>query len=247
MYKQHYTPLVPGLLTNNSARTYYNTPWFHQTQLTLKGDHQINDANKLSGSLIWIQRPRILVDAGGVWDPNDSNNVGGPFARSRKQEVTHRGARLANNTTFTPTLINTLSVVYNRYRNPSLSTQSEGGWADQIGLGGSTGAGQFPDVGFGSAVNGVGITQIGYSSSGFYVGNTYIINDSVDWIVGRHNFQFGGEFWHQQINSHGGRGHSEFRLLKRYDRNPRGRRTRTRSGLASRASSWERSTARLKT
>ncbi len=204
LYKQHYTPLVPGLLTSNSARTYYNTPWFHQTQLTIKGDHQINDANKLSGSLIWIQRPRILVDAGGVWDPNDSANVGGPFAKSRKQEVTHRGARMANNTTFTPTLINTLSVVFNRYNNPSLSTQSEGGWADQLGLGASTGAGHFPEIGFGSSVNGVGTEAIGYNSAGYYVGNTYIVNDSVDWIVGRHNFQFGGEFWHQQINSHNG-------------------------------------------
>jgi hypothetical protein len=204
LFRKHYVPMLPGVLTNNSARTYYNDPWFHQTQLTIKADHSISNNNKLIGSLIWIQRPRILVDQGGVWDPLDPTNTGGPFARSRKQEVTSRSLRLADNMTFGPNLINTLSVAYSRYRNPSLSTQSEGDWASKIGLGGSTSARHFPDVGFGSAVNGVGMTQIGYSAAGFYVCNTYVVNDSIDWIRGRHNMQFGAEFWHQQINSHAG-------------------------------------------
>jgi len=204
VFKKQYQPMIPGQLTNNSARTLYNDPWFHQTQLTVKGDHLLTDNNRLSGSVIWTQRPRILVDQGGVWDPNDSTNTGGPFSRSRKQEVTSRSLRVADNHTFRPNLINNLSAAFNRYRNPSLSTHSEEGWGQTLGFGNNTSAGHFPDVQFGSAVNGVGTERIGYSASGYYVSNTYIVNDTLSWINGRHSFKFGAEHWRQQINSHAG-------------------------------------------
>jgi len=204
IYKKSYLPMIPDRLTNNSTRTQYNAPWFHQTQLTFKGDHAVSASNKFSGSLIWTQRPRILADAGGVWDPLDPDKWGGPFARSRKQEVTSRAVRLSNNWTIRPNLINTASFAYNRYRNPSLSTQINKGWNKYLGLDKYTSAGLFPEISFGSAVNGVAITQIGYNSSGYYVGNTYIMGDNVIWVRGRHTFKFGGQFWKQQINSHSG-------------------------------------------
>jgi len=204
IYRKSYLPEIPGRLVNNSALVLHNDPWFHQTQLTIKADEVVSDYMKFTGSLIWTQRPRILVDQGGVWDPNDPNNTGGPFARSRKQEVTSRAIRVANYWTVRPNLINTASFVYNRYRNPSLSTQADGGWNQYLGLQDSTSAGLFPDIGFGSAVNGISETQIGYSSSGFYVGNTYIMGDYLQWVKGRHTMKFGGEYWKQQINSHGG-------------------------------------------
>jgi hypothetical protein len=205
IFRNHYQPMVPGVLTNNAARTLYNDPWFHQTQFTMKADHVITDNNRLSGSLIWTQRPRILVDAGGPWDPNDSRNTGGPLSRARKQEVTSRALRLSDNHTFRPNLMNTFSVAYNRYRNPSIATESEGGWSDFLGFGANTGAGNFPQIGFGSAVNGVGTEQIGYNASNYYVANTYIVNNTLGWITGRHSFKFGGEVWAQQINSHSDR------------------------------------------
>jgi hypothetical protein len=204
IYRQSYLPEIPGRLTNNSALVLHNDPWFHQTQLTLKADEVISDYMKFTGSLIWTQRPRILVDQGGVWDANDPDNTGGPFARSRKQEVTSRAIRVANYWTARPNLINTASFVYNRYRNPSLSTQADGGWNQYLGLQDSTSAGLFPQIQFGSAVNGVGETLIGYNSSGYYVCNTYIAGDYLQWVKGRHTMKFGGEFWKQQINSHGG-------------------------------------------
>ena len=88
------------------------------------------------------------------------DNTGGPFARSRKQEVTSRAIRVANYWTARPNLINTASFVYNRYRNPSLSTQADGGWNQYLGLQDSTSAGLFPQIQFGSAVNGVGETLL---------------------------------------------------------------------------------------
>jgi outer membrane receptor protein involved in Fe transport len=204
IYRKSYQPMMSGFLTNNSALPLFNDPWFHQTQLTFKGDHSISAASKLSGSLIWTQRPRVLVDQGGVWDPLDADRTGGAFSRARTQEVTSRSARLSHNWTLRSNLINTASFAFNRYRNPSLSSQADGDWGNLLGLGSSTNAGHFPDIEFGSAVNGVGTTRIGYNSAGYYVGNTYVVNDSLLWAKGRHMFKFGGEFYQMQLNGHGG-------------------------------------------
>lgn len=202
IFRKSYAPMIGGRLANNSTRTLSNTPWFHQTQMTYKADHTISQNNRLSGSLIWTQRPRILADAGGLWDPTDKN--GGPFAKSRKQEVTSRAARISDNWTITPALINTFSFAYNRYRNPSISTQAGGDWNNYLGIQGVTDSPVFPEISFGSAVNGIGITNIGYNSSGYYIGNTFIAGDSMTWVRGRHTMKFGGQFWKQQINSHSG-------------------------------------------
>jgi hypothetical protein len=204
IYRKNYQPMLPGLTANNSAGPQSENPWFHQTLLTVKGDHAFSPAVKLSGSLIWTERPRTLLDQGGVWDPLAAEGAGGALARARKQEVTSRSLRLSNSWTMRPNLINTASFVFNRYRNPSISAQSEGNWQKHLGLQQSTGAGLFPEIDFGSEVNGKGITGIGYARSDYYVANAYIAKDTVDWNRGRHNVKFGGEFWAQQMNSHAG-------------------------------------------
>jgi hypothetical protein len=202
IYRNQYKPMIPDRLINNNAATQYNDPWFHQTQLTIKGDHAVSDSNKFSGSLIWTQRPRILADQGGIWDPG-SGETGGPLSRARKQEVTSRAIRLANNWNLRSNLINTASFGYNRYNNPSLASASTGDWPAKLGFSGS-GAGNFPTIGFGDAVNGISTTQIGYDSAGYYITNNYIADESVLWVKGRHNIKMGFQHWTMQINSHNG-------------------------------------------
>jgi len=201
IFRSGYTPMVDRL-TNNSGIPRNNDPWFHQTQLTLKGDHAVSDSNKFTGSVIWTQRPRVLIDQGGLWDPKTVPS-GGPFANSRKQEVTSRRLTMANNYTFSPALINTFNVAYNRYNNPSLSLEFDNGWPQKLGLSPDA-AGNFPVIQFGSAVNGVGTERIGQQWTGRYITNTYVLSDSIAWIKGEHSSKFGGEFWIQQMNSHDG-------------------------------------------
>ena len=46
------------------------------------------------------------------------------------------------------------------------------------------------------------MTDIGHgSSSSFYVGNTYVLNDSLAWMTGRHTMKIGFQAWRQQLNS----------------------------------------------
>lgn len=84
IYRKSYQPMMPGFLTNNSALPLYNDPWFHQTQLTFKGDHSSSASSKLSGSLIWTQRPRILVDQGGVLGPSARRQNGWTLFQGQK-------------------------------------------------------------------------------------------------------------------------------------------------------------------
>ncbi len=203
IYRKQYAPMRAGLI-NNSAITLHNDPWFHQNQFTIKGDHNVTDNFKFSGSFIWSERPRILVDSGGVWDPNDPNKTGGPFAKSRLQKVTSRSARISNNWIIRSNLVNTFSIAFNRYRNPSTASAiDQGDWPQYLGLGNSSAAKQFPEINFGGA-NGIDTTPIGYASAGFYVTNTYIFNESLSWIKGRHSIKMGGEVWAHQQASHNG-------------------------------------------
>ena len=63
LYQQYYKPLAAGLI-NNDVATQINNPWFHQTQLSFKLDHNISNKDHLAGSFIWTERPRILADTG---------------------------------------------------------------------------------------------------------------------------------------------------------------------------------------
>src|ERR1035437_8572302 len=127
---------------------------------------------------------RASWDQGWVCNPADP--TGGPFAKARFQQVTGRQVHFSDNWTISPRLVNTFSAAYNRYRNPSISEQAGNGWNKTLGLQNSTSADLYANIGFGSAVNGVGETGIGYNSSGYYVGNSYIVGDSLMWVKGHH-------------------------------------------------------------
>jgi hypothetical protein len=206
LYQQYYKPLGTAL-TNNNAATVSNNPWFHQTQFSVKVDHNISEKNRLASSYIWTARPRILADAGGVWSTLDPN--GGPLARSRLQKITDHKFRLSDSYNLTPNVLNVVAFTAEHFRNPSLARAASGDWPSKLGFG-DTGAGNFPDISFGSKVNGYWEDPIGYSSKGFYTSNVLVGDETLTWIKGRHTITFGGEFRAFQINSHGGNGTLNF-------------------------------------
>lgn len=202
IFRTSYQPMVPGAIKNNSALPRQNDPWFHQTQLTFKVDHNFSEISRLSSSFIWTERPRILVDQGGIWDPSAPLDGGGPLANTRKQEVTSRAFRLSHTYSFSPNVLNFLGFTYGRYRNPSQSIAATlKDWPAEIGLG-ETGASNFPEINFGNTVNGVWTEQIGAHWSDYYVSNRYIIDDSLTWIKGRHTLKFGGMVSRLELSSH---------------------------------------------
>ena len=210
LYQQYYEPLGTGLVNNNAA-TVSNTPWFHQTQFSVKVDHNFSEKNRLASSYIWTSRPRILVDAGGIW--STMNPDGGPLAKSRLQKNTDHKFRLSDSYNLTPSLLNVTAFTVEHFRNPSLARAASGDWPAKLGFG-DTGAGNFPEIDFGGdsshTVNGFWEDPIGYSSKGYYTSNVLVGDETLTWIKGRHTITFGGEFRAFQINSHGGNGTLNF-------------------------------------
>ena len=201
LYRQSYQPMIGGRLTNNSAATLYNDADFRQRQLSVKVDHHLSTSSRLSGSFIWTQRPRTLVDAGGIWDPSDSSQMGGPLSKSRRQDVGSRQARISHTLTLSANLLHVANFNYSRYKNPSVAGSHHGDWPERLGFG-DVGIGNFPEIGFGSAVNGIGITPIGYNNNSVYAGDSSMFSDSLTWVTGRHVFKFGGEFRYLRMHSY---------------------------------------------
>jgi len=145
--KQHYAPISDALTANNLFPT-QNTPEFDQNQWSFKGDHVFSNSQRLSGSLARNTRPRLLLDAGGLWNSNDA--VGGPFSTARRQVINSWLARMAHDSTISPTLFNSLIVSFNRMVNPNRSAHVADGCGALLGIRGVRQDGPCPRIEWGA-------------------------------------------------------------------------------------------------
>ncbi|MBZ5689261.1 MAG: TonB-dependent receptor [Acidobacteriia bacterium] len=211
IYKQLYKPEVSGLISNNAMPVNTAGPWFHITGLSTKIDHVLNNNHRLSGSFVWSANPRVLADQGGIWAAGTKD--GGPFANAFNHHVNAPSVRLNHTWTVNPRVLNIVAFGFNRFHNPSSAVSQKGNWSSTLGLG-DWGAGNFPIIKF-QGVNSdqhrtapgspdfIDETQLGSQYNDFYTANTFILNDNLSWMRGRHAFKFGAEFRAQQFNSHG--------------------------------------------
>jgi len=114
--------------------------------------------------------------------------------------VGSRQLRLSHSYTVSSNVINVANFTYSSYNNPSVAGAADGGWPQKLGFG-DTGVGNFPEIDFGDAVNGIGTTAIGYNANSGYKGQTFILSDSLSWVKGKHMFKFGGEYRHMDNRS----------------------------------------------
>lgn len=206
LYQKFYTPGNSNLI-NNDQFPLNNSPAQTPNQAVVKVDHNITDRNRLSGSWVYNHRPRTLLDSGGVWSVGSTD--GGPLSDARHQLVYAHEFRASDSWTLKPNLLNVLNFTYNWYWNSSSPVSFATDWPSMLGFG-STGAQNFPEIKFGSSVNGIGETFIGNSWQGNWVGDTAILGDNVSWSKGRHTLTFGGDLRIMHVNSQGGSGALSF-------------------------------------
>ena len=210
IFQQSYAPETAGLTSNNRIPQ-SNSPSQTPNQAVVKLDYDLSTKDKLSGSWVYNNRPRTLVDGGGVWQAGTSD--GGPLSAARIQVVKSYQYRVSESHTFGPNLVNVFNATYNWYGQTDEPAFSGTNWNSQLGFG-DTGSNNFPSISFGNAVNGVaGVTFVGNTSEGSSSGATYITGDMLTWIKGRHTFTFGGDFRAYQVNSHGGSGVNSFSFI----------------------------------
>jgi hypothetical protein len=201
LYQKYYVPELPSLLQNDRLPA-SGSPSQSFNQIVIKLDHNISQQDRLSGSWVYDHQSRTLNDSGGVWSPGSRD--GGPLTGARHQVVPSYQYRVSESHTFSPSVLNVVNATYNQYWNGS-SPLSGTNWPSKLGFG-NTGAGNFPQISFGSSVNGISETAIGNQWQGNWVAGNYIYGDDLTWTKGRHTISLGGNFRAMQINSHSSSG-----------------------------------------
>ncbi|MEJ2007698.1 MAG: carboxypeptidase-like regulatory domain-containing protein, partial [Acidobacteriota bacterium] len=201
LYQKYYSPMSPSI-TNNYSTTATNTPVFTQKNWSLKMDQNFSAKDRMAGSFIKVDRPRELNDTHrGPFSMLDPTGYGGPFGAVRYQLVTTRAWRLNETHIFSPNVLNVSALTYERFGNNDMPNANEiGYWPSSL----------FPTssqpsifVNFGNSVNGVGETGIGASSSSSNMAESFVVDDNLTWMKGRHSMAFGGEYRAFQMNSGG--------------------------------------------
>lgn len=208
LYKQYYSPLAPTLTNNNALPLNSPATHYESDEFSTKLDYNLSPRHTLDGSVIFAYIPRLLSDQGGIWSAGSQN--GGPMANSYDHDTTAPSIRVRDSWTASDALLNVFSVTFNRFRAPSDARSQDGNWPAALGLG-DFGAGNFPVIKF-EGINGtdhtyvdglpIDETYLGSQFNDFYAANTFIYDDTLSWIHGRHAVNFGAELRVQQFNSH---------------------------------------------
>ena len=122
----------------------------------------------------------------------------GPAGYARTQFFGTHYLRLGYDHTFTPSLLNHLSLGYNRTNSKNVGAGvGEGGGKnfDQVlGIKGGAAGPMFPQIGQSNVVG------IGDNVDGDTIDNGFRFSDTLNWVKGKHEFKFGYEQWYQQYS-----------------------------------------------
>ena len=185
-------PLVANMLFPKSGAP----EWDHH-QYSVKADQALNDRHKLSGSWFYHFSPRLILDAGGLWDPTDRE--GGPLAKARRRDDTGGGARLAEDWTISPRLLNHFTLSYNRRGNPQEIIYSKVDGAKELGIKNLSTTG-YPVVNWGGGPF-VSLETPGFTTYSFRADVSWGILDTVSFTKGRHFLKMGADMRRNHQNN----------------------------------------------
>jgi hypothetical protein len=147
----------------------------------VKIDQVISEKHRISGGFDYDN-----TKTGG------SSDLGPIFGSSTPQST--RYARISDNYTFSPTVVNQAMFGFSRRFRGEVSNSLGQGYPEKIGLTGVNNT-TFPCIKWGDTnyqVNNCGDSQ--------FADNVYQIYDAVSWVKGKHTFKFGGEIRMLQFN-----------------------------------------------
>ena len=172
-------------------------PYFNEHIYTVKIDENINDKQHFSASYNHGFRERNNHSGGGYLPV-----PGPPTTRWQDQSTPSYMGRASLNSIITPTITNRFAIGFNRFLNVNGApiAQLNKDWATKIGIQNTAGT-VFPDFRFsgtdwqGGTINGIGVGGFGAGANGSYIGN-----DDLTWIRGKHTFHFGYQYTRYYYN-----------------------------------------------
>ncbi len=198
--QKDYPATVPGpngdYLLPNNAYAAYNT-WQRFTQFSVKGDQNISVNNHLSGSILRTTQPQYQANASGVhvWD---NLQYGGPFSSAIIKPVNTTYFRLADDYTFTPSLLNHGGIYFNRVTN-SIDNLHDG-TPNPLTIG-NTANTSVPVINWSGGDGRYSLTNLGQDKPSDSVRSiTYGIQDTLTWVKGKHTLKFGAEYRIYKLN-----------------------------------------------
>lgn len=184
------TPTNGGLFNN------YVFPFSYpvrQTSMSARFDQNLSSKSKLY--FTYNSRDNTRLSTNPQW-----NNFAGA---GRFQDFFTHYIRIGDDYSITPTMLNHLSLGYNRTNSKNIGAGMRSGtnWADALGISGTPAAGApftvVPVIGMPA---GSGLAGTGDTVNGDTVDNGFRGAESLEWIHGKHDFKFGADIRHQQYS-----------------------------------------------
>ncbi|MEJ7606094.1 MAG: carboxypeptidase-like regulatory domain-containing protein [Bryobacteraceae bacterium] len=197
---QHYLPTIRDAsgqipLQNNMVFPSSGNPELDHYQKSIKVDHIVSERHRFAGSYNRKFAPRLILDAGGLWDTNEL--YGGPLAKARRRPDFGWFTRVSHDWTATPNVLNNLILSYNRRGNPEKVLEAEtDGRRCLVSLPCPAG---YPAVNWGGGPI-VTLEQPGFADYSFRADNGWGVVDTVSFSRSRHFFKMGVDIRRNQQN-----------------------------------------------
>jgi hypothetical protein len=193
-------------LGNNQVR-HSGAPLLDINKWSLKLDHVINDKHKVSGFWTYSARWRIFGSSN-YWLPVPDY----PINPLKIQRIPFRLLRFSEDWTINDHSLNHFAFGYNRFGNVNGEPSADpAGWLpSDLGISGTPNQ-KIPSLAFSSRTPPAGhparayknmLTPLGapQSSIGFNANESYIFQDTLSYLRGKHSFKFGVEYRRYRMN-----------------------------------------------
>jgi hypothetical protein len=189
-----YEPLInQGTYSNN---LFYGTPiglanWYSTGRI----DFNQSSKSQLSAIIAFGRQAATGLNSGSGLKP--------PFNSSQIYNPVTTVDQLKDTFTISPHLVNQFAIGYGRYQSDSVTPNRQPQYATTtagiLNMPPGQAADGFPGISFSGGFDNYSGTWGGYAWNS-KINNTFTTTDNLQWIFGKHNFTFGGQYVIQQFN-----------------------------------------------
>ncbi len=197
LYSKYYAPTLTNRIYNNFPSISSNTPSETKRSYDIKMDQNFSAAHHLSASFDYV---KWISVTGGVNNLVSTPTDPGPLSAEWSNNTPNFIARIVDNYTITPSLLNTFGLGYSSTQYTQVPTYSI---SSAAAYGFNADGAAFPFIDYSSS-NGVGENSNGTTVSSYQNYYGYHIQDSVAWQKGNHSLAFGGFIYLQGLDSNYG-------------------------------------------